>query len=160
MRVGSTHTQPRIRHGCLVQFHQKRNFDVVLLAVTLSPAGWVGQCVGECPLYCITHVPRTDVSRTHIAERTVGIHSREDRPLNPALFISRAGGESGRQDCGNEPIPIRVTAGLGGGGGAATGAGGAGGTGGAILYSTLGGSEVVVIEGAGGAATTTSTGGT
>ena len=77
----------------------------------------------------------------------------------PALFISRAGGESGRHDCGNEPIPIRVTAGLGGGGGA-TGAGGAGGTGGAILYSALGGSEVVVIEGAGGAATTTSTGGT
>lgn len=105
----------------------------------------------------------TSLTRTLLIEPSGFTVARIDPSTRsaPALFISRAGGESGAQPLGRRLMVVRAGRATGaGGGGGAGGAGGAGGVGGAILYSAFGGSVVVVMDGAAGAATATSTGGT
>lgn len=104
----------------------------------------------------------TSLTRTLLIEPSGFTVARIDPSTRsaPALFISRAGGESGAQPLGRRLMVVRAGRATGAGGGGAGGAGGAGGVGGAILYSAFGASVVVVMDGAAGAATATSTGGT
>ena len=66
----------------LIQLHEKRNLDLVLLAVALGFAGRIGERSGKGSLHGISQVTRRYVARTHITKRTIGIHGCENRALD------------------------------------------------------------------------------
>ena len=66
----------------LIEFHEERNLDLILLTIALSLAGRIGERRGKGSLHGTTQVPRRDAARTHVAKRAVRIDRREDRALN------------------------------------------------------------------------------
>lgn len=72
----------RAGFSVLVELHDERDFDIVLIPVSLGLTGWVGERSIEGALYCVSQTAWIDCTSPYIANRPVWVDSGQNRTLH------------------------------------------------------------------------------
>lgn len=73
---------PRDGLSALVEFHNERDFDIVLVAIRLRLAGRISQRGIEGALHRVSQTARINRSSPHVTDRSIGIDRCQNRTFN------------------------------------------------------------------------------